>query len=235
MVDRQDYILKRGAYKRPVRVANTSESKLGKLRCKNYGCNMFFDENENHDGACRHHTAPPIFHDRVKGWSCCREKKAYDWEEFKLIEGCAVGKHSTVEKPQLFTSSPTVDAANAAEARSASAQLKQISDFNQENPNASTAAASAQKTVTTRKSSRKSDGTAKCQNKGCQKSFVVNENKEDSCRYHRGQPVFHDAIKFWSCCSDKKCFDFEEFMQVPGCVLGYHDDGEIDIGLLQTA
>jgi len=44
-----------------------------------------------------------------------------------------------------------------------------------------------------------------------------------------GNPVFHDAIKLWSCCPDKKCYDFDEFMAVPGCAQGVHDDGVIDI------
>lgn len=38
------------------------------------------------DTACRFHTAPPIFHDTKKGWSCC-EKRVYDWDEFEQLEG----------------------------------------------------------------------------------------------------------------------------------------------------
>ena len=44
-------------------------------------------------------------------------------------------------------------------------------------------------------------------------------------RYHKGKPVFHDGEKYWSCCPQKKCIDFESFMKVPGCVTGKHDDG----------
>jgi hypothetical protein len=44
-----------------------------------------------------------------------------------------------------------------------------------------------------------------------------------------GNPVFHDAIKLWSCCPDKKCYDFETFLAVPGCATGFHDDGVIDL------
>lgn len=108
--------------------------------------------------------------------------------------------------------------------------LKSIADYNSENPNASSAASSAAKSLI-RKSSRKEDGTAKCQRKGCQKVFQVAENTSEAslCVFHRGQPVFHDAVKFWSCCPEKKCFDFDEFLAVPGCGTGVHDDGEIDI------
>lgn len=44
-----------------------------------------------------------------------------------------------------------------------------------------------------------------------------------------GNAVFHDAVKFWSCCADKKCYDFESFLAVPGCATGFHDDGVIDL------
>ena len=231
--DRYDYYIKEGAYVTPPEKeikADDNES-VFKLRCKNFGCNKFFTEEENSDTACRHHVAPPIFHDRIKGWTCCKEKKAYDWEEFQAIEGCTVGRHSTEATGQkIFADSPTITACNEAESRNPSGPvLKSISDYNKQNPEATTAASSAVKTMANRKSSRRDDGTAKCQNKGCQKVFTVADNNADSCVYHKGQPVFHDAVKFWSCCSHKKCYDFDEFLAVPGCAKGYHDDGEVDL------
>jgi len=36
----------------------------------------------------------------------------------------------------------------------------------------------------------------------------------DSCRYHPGVPVFHDALKSWSCC-EKKSTDFSVFLDMP--------------------
>lgn len=36
----------------------------------------------------------------------------------------------------------------------------------------------------------------------------------DCCRYHPGGPVFHDAIKRWSCCK-KSSTDFTEFLNTP--------------------
>ena len=48
----------------------------GKLRCKNFGCQCEFDETDNHEGACRHHVEPPIFHDTRKWWSCCEGASA---------------------------------------------------------------------------------------------------------------------------------------------------------------
>lgn len=58
----------------------------GKLRCKNFGCNKFFDpETESGLHECRHHKAPPIFHETAKWWSCCPNHKAYDWDEFQNV------------------------------------------------------------------------------------------------------------------------------------------------------
>jgi hypothetical protein len=232
--DRYDYFIKPGCHVESVfRVAPTAQT--SQLRCRNYGCGQHFDEENNTDTSCRHHVAPPIFHDCVKGWSCCKDRKAYDWEEFQRIEGCTIGRHSTVDPQLLFAASPTVSAASAAEANSPSPAppqpvLKSIADFNQQNPDAASAASSAAKVLNApRKSTRKEDGTAKCQNKGCQKDFVVVDNTSSACTYHAGQPIFHDAIKFWSCCPNKKCYDFESFLAVPGCATGYHDDGVIDL------
>lgn len=38
------------------------------------------------------------------------------------------------------------------------------------------------------------------------------------CQHHPGVPVFHDAMKKWSCC-DKKSYDFTECLQLPVCHL----------------
>ena len=66
------------------------QEKKGSLRCKNYGCNQWFDEADNSDTACKHHVSAPLFHDAKKGWTCC-PKRVYDWEEFQKIVGCTTG------------------------------------------------------------------------------------------------------------------------------------------------
>ncbi len=235
--DRFDYYIKQGVYVEAVAVAIASDSAVPRVVCRNYGCGKKFVESENGPTACRHHVAPPLFHDCVKGWTCCKDRKAYDWEEFQKIEGCSIGPHSTIDPKELFAKSPNAPsgASSAPADLPAPPVLKSISSYNSENPDAATASASAVKLIQTRKSTRKEDGTAKCLNKGCQQIFLVSSNGPRACTYHRGQPIFHDAAKFWSCCSDKKCYDFEEFMQVRGCINGYHDDGEIDVSALQLA
>lgn len=36
-------------------------------------------------------------------------------------------------------------------------------------------------------------------------------------------PVFHDALKGWSCCN-KKSTDFSTFLSYPGCTKGHHSN-----------
>ncbi|KAG5868213.1 hypothetical protein JTB14_015997 [Gonioctena quinquepunctata] len=62
-----------------------------------------------------------------------------------------------------------------------------------------------------------------CYNRGCGEKFDPENNKEDSCRHHPGEPVFHDAYKGWGCCK-KKCTDFTEFLNIKGCTLSKHSN-----------
>lgn len=224
--DYGDYFIKPQAY---VKIENTV--KVDKRpRCRNYGCNKHFDDNEvdNFDGACCHHTGPPIFHDTAKFWSCCKDRKAYDFESFQAILGCATGKHSIVDPAVALGASPNAPKPISVDV-TPQPVLKSIDDFNSTNPNATTATDSALKSLNERKSTRKEDGTARCLRKGCQKVFNWSDNHPTACVYHKGQAIFHDAAKFWSCCMDKKCYEFEEFLKVPGCGIGNHDDGVVEL------
>mmetsp|Transcript_3966 Transcript_3966/g.9050 ORF Transcript_3966/g.9050 Transcript_3966/m.9050 type:complete len:321 (-) Transcript_3966:112-1074(-) len=242
--DRFDYHVKPGRWLKPAVLQEGPAP--DQVRCRNYGCNQFFREGgEGGEGgngptACQHHTGPPIFHDTMKCWSCCRDRKAYDFETFQLITGCSVGPHSAKPPAVSIAASPNTPSGAGAGAGGGDLpppQLKSIADYNTKNPDAASAASSAAKVLTAaRKSSRSADGlTAKCQRKGCQQTFALADNVEEGepgtgpCVHHRGNPVFHDAVKFWSCCPDIKCYDFDEFLAVRGCARGLHDDGEIDL------
>jgi hypothetical protein len=229
--DHADYYIKLGRFWREA-IVQAVDSGIPQQKCKNYGCNKQYNEDENCDDSCRHHTGPPIFHDTMKCWSCCKDKKkAYDFESFQLIEGCAVGRHSNVPKTIAIAPSPTASSGpgGLSSGEAAAPQIKSIASYNNANPDAASAVASVVKN-SARKSSRNADGvTAKCQRKGCQKVFNIAENTTTSCTYHKGNAIFHDAVKSWSCCPDRRCFDFDEFLAVPGCAKGLHDDGEIDL------
>jgi len=65
--------------------------------CKHFGCKQRFPIGGPYP-SCVYHSAPPIFHETAKYWSCCPNKKAYDWEEFQGIEGCQKGTCTEVKE-----------------------------------------------------------------------------------------------------------------------------------------
>ena len=229
------------------------EDHTGMVRCTNYGCYKWYKPEENGPTACRYHTAPPVFHDASKGWSCCqkwecvvavRRRRVYDWDEFHKIEGCTVGPHCCEQKTESFAPSPTVAAINAAVQNSAAPVatvnegtaavpaapaapvVRSIEEFNRQNPDAPTLEKSIKETVTEKpKPVAMKDGKAMCLHMGCNQWYKPEENVEGACHYHKGSPVFHDGEKYWSCCPQKKVLDFDAFMKIPGCMTGKHDDG----------
>ena len=67
------------------------------------------------------------------------------------------------------------------------------------------------------------DGKYMCGNKGCaDKSFKLEENNDAACKYHKGEAIFHDVKKYWSCCTAKPAYDFDDFMKLPTCTVGAH-------------
>ena len=67
------------------------------------------------------------------------------------------------------------------------------------------------------------DGKYMCGNKGCaDKSFILEENNDSACKFHKGEAIFHDLKKYWSCCTDKPAYDFDEFLKLPTCTTGAH-------------
>uniref|UniRef100_A0A7S2CNZ2 CHORD domain-containing protein n=1 Tax=Florenciella parvula TaxID=236787 RepID=A0A7S2CNZ2_9STRA len=61
-----------------------------------------------------------------------------------------------------------------------------------------------------------------CMRFGCQKKYHEADNTATSCSYHKLPPVFHETAKFWACCPDKKCYDWDSFMGVKGCMTSCH-------------
>lgn len=60
-----------------------------------------------------------------------------------------------------------------------------------------------------------------CKNGGCGGTYDGPESNNSTCVYHSGVPIFHEGLKFWSCCS-KKTTDFNAFLSQPGCESGKH-------------
>lgn len=60
-----------------------------------------------------------------------------------------------------------------------------------------------------------------CKNGGCSTSYEGPQTDEIICIYHSGMPVFHEGLKFWSCCQ-RKTTDFNTFLNQVGCERGTH-------------
>jgi hypothetical protein len=75
--------------------------------------------------------------------------------------------------------------------------------------------------------------TVACTHFGCQQRFTKG-GPYPICKYHRLPPVFHETAKFWSCCPDKKAWDFDDFQKIPGCQEGtcteIKEDGKLFLG-----
>ena len=56
----------------------------------------------------------------------------------------------------------------------------------------------------------------KCCRSGCNAEYTGPEKNAECCYYHPGAPVFHEGMKFWSCC-ERKTSDFTSFLNQPGC------------------
>jgi cysteine/histidine-rich domain-containing protein len=59
-----------------------------------------------------------------------------------------------------------------------------------------------------------------CKNNGCKEVFSA-ATAEGACTHHPGYPVFHEGMKYWSCCQ-RKTAEFQEFLDQAGCDTGSH-------------
>ena len=103
------------------------EEKLkNSVQCTHFGCHNRFPRGGPYP-ECLHHKAPPVFHETAKFWSCCPQKKAYDWETFQEIPGCETGICSEVkdDNQKMF-----LGGQDLREQAGESAKLKSIDDFN---------------------------------------------------------------------------------------------------------
>lgn len=60
-----------------------------------------------------------------------------------------------------------------------------------------------------------------CKNRGCNASYQNPESNRSECVFHPGVPIFHEGLKYWSCCN-KKTSDFSQFLAQKGCDVGTH-------------
>ena len=211
----------------------------GELTCYNKGCGKRYTEEENNDDSCSYHPGVPIFHDAMKGWSCCK-KMSTDFTTFLSTPGCTIGRHSNVKpaEPQKTTSQPLSGEVNKEGMElqrkkkppmerpsgdlpmmklhytvvpSLTAKLKKIAEEQASKP---------KEEVREEDEDEIQIGT-KCKNMGCDQEYHSTASNLTDCIHHPGGPVFHDGYRYWSCCQ-RRTSDFNEFLKQEGCTSGRH-------------
>ncbi|XP_029304916.1 cysteine and histidine-rich domain-containing protein 1 isoform X2 [Cottoperca gobio] len=190
---------------------------------------------------CTYHPGIPVFHDALKGWSCCK-RRTTDFSDFLSIVGCTKGSHNKVKPPEPVK--PDVISGEEADDQKPKFNEYIISaPMPQEairRPSADEPMVRVQHKVSTSlkqalerlkltenvAEEKEEDhdeikiGTP-CKNGGCTKSFDGPASDSDECSYHSGFPIFHEGMKYWSCCK-RKTSDFNTFLSQEGCTKGTH-------------
>jgi len=132
--DRQDVYLQTGPSKTVEQYQQEKEEKekqeqellKNTVVCAHYGCNIRFPKGGPYPD-CQYHLSPPVFHETAKFWSCCPQKKAYDWETFQSIPGCQFGK--CIEVREEGSGKDFLGGCDLRE-KASGPKLKSIDDFN---------------------------------------------------------------------------------------------------------
>uniref|UniRef100_A0A674I9D4 Integrin subunit beta 1 binding protein 2 n=1 Tax=Terrapene triunguis TaxID=2587831 RepID=A0A674I9D4_9SAUR len=207
------------------------------LLCYNKGCGQRFDADKNSEDSCVYHPGVPIFHDVLKGWSCCK-KRTTDFSEFLSIKGCMKGCHSNEKPPKPFRPEDTSDKLKAKPStelivqspKSAEKMQRESSDEPRQ-PLLIKVSRSLEQTLEKLKLASKNqcpEGGSLCRGEkmgmglaGWSWIYKGAENETEACIFHPGVPVFHEGMKYWSCCGIKTT-DFSAFLEQEGCSTGKH-------------
>ncbi|KRZ61420.1 Cysteine and histidine-rich domain-containing protein 1 [Trichinella nativa] len=201
------------------------------LQCYNKGCGQKFDPTKNADDACTYHPGDPLFHDAFKRWSCC-SRGSTDFTEFLNCLGCTKGPHNPVkpeEPPKKRTvsdvefSKPMENVACRPKRNSTESEFKYLSF----NVSSELEKQLEEYTASFDSAKEKRDAEAipigtTCTRRGCSETYKNADSFKKVCTYHSGTPVFHEGMKYWSCC-EKKTSNFDDFLNQVGCETGKHD------------
>mmetsp|Transcript_42128 Transcript_42128/g.58943 ORF Transcript_42128/g.58943 Transcript_42128/m.58943 type:complete len:219 (+) Transcript_42128:903-1559(+) len=67
--------------------------------CLHRGCEEKYVDASTRETRCIYHPGTPLFHEGLKGWTCCR-KRVIDFNDFLNIQGCKFGVHKFVPPPE---------------------------------------------------------------------------------------------------------------------------------------
>lgn len=172
-----------------------------------------------------------MFHDAYKGWSCC-SKKCIDFTEFLNIKGCTRSKHSN-EKP-LEPEKPPVETSKLDKVIQNVTRLAN-NKISSERPPFNAPQLTLSPTISpilleqikglTALENKPTDNVIQigqtCKNNCCKGTYMGVVSDQEVCNYHPGVPIFHEGMKYWSCCQ-KKTTEFSLFLEQPGCTQGRH-------------
>lgn len=206
----------------------------GMLLCYNKGCGKSYDPNDNGPESCLHHPGQPKFHDAYKGWTCC-SKKSTDFSQFLSFPGCTKSAHSNekpVEPVKEKSAEPEIPPAQLVEQRKAPEMTPRPTTDEPLVEISRTVAPSLltilEKIKEREAEAAKSESTTQevpigtsCKNSTCKTEYKGEETNLTKCTYHPGTAVFHEGMKFWSCCQ-RKTSDFDNFLNQEGCTIGKH-------------
>ncbi len=97
--------------------------------CANFGCDKRFPPGGPYP-ECEYHSGPPVFHETAKFWSCCPDKKAYDWEEFQKLPTCCKGRCVEARDERSSKQKEFLGGCDLRQAAGETQKLKSIDDFN---------------------------------------------------------------------------------------------------------
>ena len=112
---------------RKAKLDKEKEEQKNLSKCVHFGCNQRFPKGGPYPD-CKYHSGPPVFHETAKFWSCCPNKKAYDWEEFQRLPACQTGTCTDV-KDEESSQKQFLGGCDLREQLSGP-KLKSIDDFN---------------------------------------------------------------------------------------------------------
>ncbi|KAK3098877.1 hypothetical protein FSP39_023910 [Pinctada imbricata] len=208
------------------------------VHCYNKGCGKKFDVADNNDDSCQFHPGGPVFHDAMKGWSCCK-KRSTDFTEFLNFPGCTRGKHSNDKPPEpekkqnVPLEKDEVIEVKIREPQKPRDPLDRPSDDEPLIPLNVTVSSSLKQALhrhmeklslepqTVENDSSEVQLGTSCKNNACKACYQGEHSNNETCRYHPGVPIFHEGLKFWSCCR-RRTTEFDVFLDQEGCETGKH-------------
>jgi len=109
-------------------IRNEKEKDKHLSKCVRFGCQKRFPKGGPYP-ECKYHIAPPVFHETAKFWSCCPDKKAYDWDDFQRLPTCRTGTCTDVKDEASAGQKQFLGGCDVREKMSGP-KLKSIDDFN---------------------------------------------------------------------------------------------------------